>query len=209
MKKIKNWFVWFAKSFLWIIPLLFILDIVTKQLFEKVILKEDGNSIVVIPGFLSFTLTHNTGAAWGIFAGLDWLLVTFSVVCGLAMVALLVIKYKKLNLTVKICLYMLIAGAFGNLIDRAFYPQKVIDFIQFTFIDFPIFNLADTYLVIGVIILMIYELVHEIHRNKKVDTNVEKEEEKPVIEDMKTIDILQKKLSTKNKEEEEVKNDEQ
>ena len=125
MEKIKKGLIWFFKSFLWIIPLLFFFDILTKQLFEKVILKEDGNSIVVIKNFLSFTLTHNTGAAWGIFADMDWLLITFSVVCGTGMVIFLIIKYKKLNLLTKISLFLMISGAYGNLIDRAFYEKKV------------------------------------------------------------------------------------
>jgi len=175
--KIKKGLIWFLKSWLGIIPLLFFLDILSKQLFEKVILKTDGNTIVVIPHFISFTLTHNLGAAWGIFAGMDWLLITFSVVCGILMVAFLIYKYKTLRLSTKIALMLMISGAFGNLIDRAFYPNGVIDFIEFTFIDFPIFNLADAFLVIGVIVLVIGEIVNEIKDHNKKGKNQKDDED--------------------------------
>lgn len=163
---IKKSLIWFLKSYLWLIPLLFVIDVVSKLGMER-LLNENGGSITVIPGFFSFSLVYNTGAAWGIFAGKDWLLVTISLLAGLALSAFLSWRYKSLGFLTRFSIILLIPGAFGNLIDRAFYPNGVIDFLQFTFIDFPVFNLADTYLVVGVVILIIDFLISEIGDRKK------------------------------------------
>lgn len=163
---IKKSLIWFLKSYLWLIPLLFVIDVVSKLGMER-LLNENGGSITVIPGFFSFSLVYNTGAAWGIFAGKDWLLVTISLLAGLALSAFLSWRYKSLGFLTRLSIILLIPGAFGNLIDRAFYPNGVIDFLQFTFIDFPVFNLADTYLVVGVVILIIDLLISEIGDRKK------------------------------------------
>ena len=158
LKECKKGAIIVAKYYLWVIILLFILDIGSKQLMDH-ILKTPGNSITIIPHFFSFTLVYNTGAAWGIFGGQTWLLVSMSVICGLAMLFFLIYKAPKLSKMPKIALSLMIPGAFGNLIDRAFYEKGVIDFLQFTFIDFPVFNMADSYLVIGIIILIIWYII--------------------------------------------------
>lgn len=166
---------WFGRSWLWLIPLLFVFDILTKLIFENILLTKPGQEIVVIPGFFSFELLYNKGAAWGILAGKDWLLVTISAVAGSAMIAFLAWKYKTLPRFVRIALCLTIPGAFGNLIDRAFYQKGVIDFLKFTFIDFPTFNFADAFLVIGCAILIIGEIISEIRdiKRKKVENKEE------------------------------------
>lgn len=175
--KFASGLIWFAKSWLWLIPVLFAFDIVTKLVFERVLLAQPGQKIVVIPGFFSFELLYNTGAAWGILAGKDWLLVTISLVAGLAMTGFLIWKYKSLSTFVRVALCLTIPGAFGNLIDRAFYSRGVIDFLRFTFIDFPTFNFADAFLVIGCAILIIGEITGEIrdhlHKRKEEKTDVD------------------------------------
>lgn len=176
LKECKKGAIIVAKYYLWVILLLFILDIGSKQLMDH-ILKTPGNSITIIPHFFSFTLVYNTGAAWGIFGGQTWLLVSMSVICGLAMLFFLIYKAPKLSKMPKIALSLMIPGAFGNLIDRAFYEKGVIDFLQFTFIDFPVFNMADSYLVIGIIILIIWYIIVEINdiKNKNEKNKSDKD----------------------------------
>lgn len=185
--KIKKYLIWFLKSYLWLIPLLFIIDVISKLGMER-LLNKHGGSITVIPGFFSFTLVYNTGAAWGIFAGKDWLLVTISLIAGIALSAFLFWRYKSLSFLSRLSIILLIPGAFGNLIDRAFYPHGVIDFLQFTFIDFPVFNLADAFLVIGVVILLIELLISEIsdrRSKKKVKSELSEDKIKKGLEETK------------------------
>lgn len=164
--KIKSGFIWFLKSYLWVIILLIGIDALTKWMFE--IFLPNGR-VTVIPNFFYFELLHNKGAGWGAFSGQKALLVTISVVAGAVMILVLAWKYKKLNNWYKTALYLMIAGDIGNLIDRAFYPNGVIDFIKFQFgsYTFPTFNLADAYLVIGVIILLIAVLFEDVIDRKK------------------------------------------
>lgn len=113
-----------------------------------------GQSITMIPNFFDITYVHNTGAAFSILAGNRWILII------LAIIALNVIYYffiKEKSLTNKECLIyaLLIGGILGNVIDRLLYGY-VMDFLAFTFFgySFAIFNFADTFIVIAVILLI-------------------------------------------------------
>jgi signal peptidase II len=174
---------WFYHSLLWVFILIFILDIVTKQIANSTLAL--GESVTVIPGFLSFTLVHNTGAGFGIFGNVEpnWLrrtlLIGVSLVMSIAFFTYYGMRYKKLNFVHKLGLILLAAGAFGNLIDRAFYPDgNVIDFIDVdlgSYKTFPVFNIADCSLSIGVVYLVIVYLVEFIIElkgpNPTSDTN--------------------------------------
>lgn len=95
-----------------------------------------------IPGFLDFTLVHNTGGAWGLFSGIPWALGVFSlIVCALCALYVFVIAPGQSMVGV-IGLALVFAGGIGNAIDR-FQMGYVVDFIQALFIDFPVFNIAD------------------------------------------------------------------
>lgn len=160
---------WFLRSLIWLAPILLAVDIVSKLGFEKLLLGRPGEAVTVIPGFFRFSLVYNDGAAWGLFAGNDWLLVTISSVAGVGMIAYLAWRWGRLPAFQRIALLLMIPGCLGNLIDRAFYPHGVIDFLEFTFGSyvFPTFNFADSYLVIGVLVLLIGEIIHEYRETKK------------------------------------------
>jgi len=166
LNQILNGLLWFLKSGIWIIILLIGIDALTKWLFEIYL---PNTKLTVIPNFFYFRVTHNKGMAWGTLANQTALLATISFVAGALMIAYLVWKWKKLNKVYKACLYLMIAGCYGNFIDRAFYPQGVIDFILFQFgtYEFPTFNLADSFLVVGCLILLIYMLISDILSDKK------------------------------------------
>ena len=166
----------FFFSFIWLGVLLFVIDIVSKHIALNAfggweLFTAEPNpapSASFLPGFMSFTITFNTGAAWGIFGNLEdtarrIILIGISLVMSVAFIVFYIVKFKKLNNWYKAFLMCLAAGAIGNLIDRAFYPDgKVIDFIRFDFIDFPVFNFADAVLVVSIIGMIIYMIVEEI-----------------------------------------------
>ena len=108
-----------------------------------------------MPGFLNITSHRNDGAAWGILSGKMGF---FYVVTVIILVVLIVfyIREAKHNLFMQLALSLLFAGALGNFIDRVLHGE-VVDFID-TYIlgyDFPIFNVADSSLTIGVILIII------------------------------------------------------
>ena len=141
-----------------IFPIGVIIDAVTKQWAQASF--ADGSSIDIIKNFFSLTLVYNTGAAWGM-ALPKWLLVTISLV---ASVGFLVYFFKcKGSMWMKVSTILVASGSFGNLIDRAFFEKGVIDFLSFTFgsYHFPVFNIADSLVVVGIIMLLITTLVED------------------------------------------------
>lgn len=132
------------------------LDQLTKQLVKRNM--ELGESIEVFGEFLKITSHRNAGAAWGILQGQ---MAFFYIVTAfvLAMMVYLYIKEAKGKPMMQIGIALLIAGAIGNLIDRVLY-QQVTDFVDVLIINysFPIFNVADASLTIGVALLLIYYL---------------------------------------------------
>ena len=107
----------------------------------------------LIPGFLSITYIQNTGAAWNLLEGR---LILFYVLTVVAIVFMAYMYYTTHIRLQKIAFALMISGTLGNFIDRVRLGY-VIDFINtiiFTY-DFPVFNVADSCLVIGAIVLII------------------------------------------------------
>ncbi|WP_425255771.1 signal peptidase II [Mammaliicoccus sciuri] len=135
------------------IIILIALDQLTKFLIVKSL--EVGESIKVISNFLYITSHRNQGAAWGILQGKMWL---FYIVTIVVLVILFMFFKNEAygRPDVQLGLSLLIAGSIGNFIDRLFRGE-VVDFVD-TYIfsyNFPIFNVADAALTIGVIVLII------------------------------------------------------
>ena len=101
---------------------------------------------VLIPGLIRLTGTRNTGAAFSLFSDSAWVLPLVTALLTLA-VAIYIIKTRPKGL-MGTALAVLLGGAAGNLIDRLSLGY-VIDFIELSFIRFPIFNLADIAIVSG------------------------------------------------------------
>lgn len=117
---------------------------------SKMILKE---SINIIPHFFSITYVRNTGAGFSILEGKQ----SFFFVVTIISLVLFIYLYKKANSNFeRYTVALVIAGTLGNFVDRLLYGS-VVDFLDFIILgyDFPVFNLADCYLTIG-IILYIY-----------------------------------------------------
>ena len=126
-----------------------------------------------IPGLLQFNYVQNTGAAFSSFEGQQWL---FALIF-LILTGLIFYEYfkKPMGFTVfeRWCIAAIYGGGLGNMIDRVRLGY-VVDMIETTFIEFPVFNVADCFITCGCILLMIHlvffnkqfwkEEKHESHR---------------------------------------------
>jgi len=152
--------------FYYLIALFIILiDQVTKWLIvTKMYL---GESIPVIDDFLYITSHRNRGAAWGILQGQMWFFYVITIIVIVAIIYYIQ-KVAKGKLLLGTSLALMLGGAIGNFIDRV-VRKEVVDFIH-TYIfsyNFPVFNIADSALVIGVILLMIQMLREERESKEK------------------------------------------
>lgn len=145
-----------------LITLLILIDQGIKLLVLKTIV---NNPVIIINNFLKFIYVKNTGAAFGFLGNNTNILVILTV-----MLLYYLINEIRRNIDSKVSvlsLSLIISGAIGNLIDRIFRGY-VIDYISFTLFkrEMAVFNLADTFITIGVILLM-YIIVKD-GRSEKV-----------------------------------------
>lgn len=133
--------------------LIIVIDQVTKWIIASSM--KIGDSYEVIPNFLNITSHRNNGAAWGILSGKMFFFYIITVIILIVLV-LFFIKETQYNLFMQLAISLLFAGALGNFIDRLLNGE-VVDFIDTNIFgyDFPIFNVADSSLTIGVILVII------------------------------------------------------
>lgn len=162
-----------------LLAVLLFADIYTKYYAEINIVEHQIKN--AIPNVLDLTLEYNTGAAWSMFNDSTLFLAILSLVASIAIIFFIVKNDWKIKKVYSLATCLLLAGTFGNMIDRfltVFELRKgVVDMIILTPLDtvwsmitgsgFPVFNLADVFLVIGVIVLAIDILFLEERRNKK------------------------------------------
>ncbi len=118
-----------------------------------------GETIFHTNGILSLTHIRNTGAAWSILEGQLWF---FFVITVITVGIILYFLKKNLHESkwLTIGLSLVLGGALGNFIDRMRLGY-VVDMFQIDFVNFPIFNIADTALTIGVFCIMIYLFIED------------------------------------------------
>lgn len=134
-----------------------------------------SESIKIIENFLYITSHRNKGAAWGILQGQMWFfyIVTVIVLIG---IVYYIQKHVQHRILMGIALGLMLGGAVGNFIDRLF-RKEVVDFID-TYIfgyDFPIFNVADASLCIGVGLFFVHMLI-ETRKERKDAKNRQSEQ---------------------------------
>lgn len=114
-----------------------------------------GGQVPLIPGVLSLTHLRNDGAAWSILQGQMWFFALISIV-ALAVMGWFFWQYRhqRDQWLEELGLALMMAGTVGNFIDRL-TNGYVVDMFQLDFINFPIFNFADSCLTVGVILIMI------------------------------------------------------
>lgn len=129
-----------------------ILDQFTK--YMAVVHLKDKKAIPLIEGVFELQYLENRGAAFGIMQNQQ----TFFIVTTILIMAAIVYLYNKIPKNkkyypLKVCMILVSAGAIGNLIDRML-NNYVVDFFYFKLIDFPIFNVADCYVVVACILFI-------------------------------------------------------
>ena len=141
------------------VVLLVALDQYTKYL--AIIKLKNKKPFIIIDGVLQFNYLENNGAAWGILSGKKILFVILTAIILVFLVFFFVkLPAKRRYNPLKVMTVVLVAGAIGNLIDRI-RLDYVVDFIYFNLINFPIFNIADCYVTVSVIALIIvYSFVY-------------------------------------------------
>lgn len=148
--------------------LLILLDQLTKWLVVHNM--NLGERILIVDPYLALLSHRNKGAAWGMLEGQMWL---FYVVTVLVVAGIIYFFHKeaKGSPLLGVSLMFLLGGAIGNFIDRLF-RKEVVDFIDVLIpvvdYDFPIFNVADAALTVGVALIIIHVVLDEKKKKKKV-----------------------------------------
>ena len=190
LKFLKKYYLAFIITFV-----CFALDLFTKFLATKS-LYADGvyNQTTVIDGFFYFTYTRNTGGAWSMFSGNMWFFIIITIIALAAFVYFLSDFDIKVRPWYSIGFAMMLGGTLGNFYERLVngYVTDFFDFIIFGY-DYPIFNVADICLVIGVILLIIQliffsdkvtifdrkrNILKENKENKELEDNNKEEDNK-------------------------------
>ena len=194
---------WFFYSYIWLGILLLVIDFVTKQIIVAHRADVEGG-FVLIPNFIRVIYVINNTLLMGLSLGSDIANRVVFFVCAslisIGLIIFVVLRWGKLGKFYKACLMMVLAGAFGNLIDRLFYSPEflgnsvngVVDWIDFYGIWGFNFNIADSSVVVAAFMLIIYTIVIEIlEYRKKKQLEPKKEED--------TTKVVSKTEQEKNK----------
>jgi signal peptidase II len=128
--------------------------------FMLIFLLDRASKLLILNGMpfsgtlISFVTVHNAGAAFGLLQGQRFFLAAFSFFAIFFIGYYVFKKHAELNLSQILGLAMICGGSAGNLFDRVGYGY-VIDFIQLNFVDFPVFNVADVFINLGVALVLI------------------------------------------------------
>ena len=141
-----------------------LIDLISKSLVTN--LMNEYESIQIIPHFFKITYAKNIGVAFSMLEGNRPLII----IATILIISIIVnyISNKTLNFKEQLSIGLILGGAIGNLIDRIIYGY-VIDFLDFKIINYnyPIFNIADSAIVVGVIIYLIINIKHESSDNNE------------------------------------------
>lgn len=133
-------------------------DQLTKLLAIRYLKEIPG--IVLVPGIFELCYVENLGSAWGILRNLQWISLLFTILLVAAVIyACIKIPQTAHYRAFRVLAAVLTAGALGNAIDRL-VRGFVVDFFYFSLIDFPVFNVADCFICVSLILLLI------IYRNE-------------------------------------------
>ena len=136
----------------------------------KIIIKSKlfNSSILVIPYILKLTYVQNTGAAFGIGSNSTSMFVAVNIVIIGLITYFIFSKKDEINRPILIALHLIVAGGISNLIDRITWGF-VVDYIDISpLIKYPVFNLADIFIVVGCIIIAISLIKDAIVKKKNI-----------------------------------------
>jgi signal peptidase II len=137
----------------------YVLDQVTKWQAEQHL--TPGVPVELIDGLLNLRLLYNSGAAFSIATGLTWLLTVLAVIVVIVIVR---VATRLGSRGWAVALGLLLGGALGNLTDRlarqpGFGRGHVVDFLEFGFVDFPVFNIADSAITLAAVCVVLLGLL--------------------------------------------------
>ncbi|WP_425593722.1 signal peptidase II [Cytobacillus gottheilii] len=148
------------KILYWIALLTLAIDQLAKYMTRNFM--EYGQTIPIINNFFNLTSHRNAGAAWGIFSGQKFFLISIAFI---AIIGIIIYSRKVTDNLTRIALGLFIGGAAGNVTDRLIFGE-VTDMFDVQFVNYPIFNTADVFLVSGAILLLV-----STYRESKVTKN--------------------------------------
>lgn len=137
----------------WLLPFVVVLVVLLDQISKWIVILSllENQSIAMIPGFFHLTLIHNKGIAFGLFHEGAWLLLA-AIFLGILVLIFLAYKTRQESFLFRMSFAFVLGGAIGNLIDRL-ARGAVVDFLDFRI--WPVFNLADSFITVGVFILIV------------------------------------------------------
>jgi signal peptidase II len=129
---------------------------------------QPSDTVQVVNNFFYLTHVKNRGAAWSILQNGR---IFFIILAIAGCIGITYYLFKKVDNMAKLALSFIMGGALGNLVDRVI-TGEVTDFLEFHFgtYIFPIFNVADIFIVVGTVILVIYMLFFSSNESKKSST---------------------------------------
>lgn len=145
--------------------------ILTDFIAKRIVLAQlkEVSTVPLWNGVFHLTYVENRGAAFGILQNQKWFFIVLTAIV-LAVVIYVALRQKFKHPILCTALSLLAGGAVGNLIDRVVYGY-VVDFLDFCLIDFPVFNIADIFIVIGAILLAIYFIFFDKEEEKETEKN--------------------------------------
>lgn len=156
------------KKILLVSMIILTIDQITKSIIGSIV--KLGTTKTIIKNFFNITTVHNDGAAWGIFSN-QQLIIIVGTIISFFVIYKFIFSFKQ-NTRNNIAFGLILGGLAGNLCDRIFfgYVRDFLDFIIFKY-DFPVFNIADIGIVIGVILLIIAILKGEdVNENSSINS---------------------------------------
>lgn len=143
-----------------VMALTFFADRVVKNWAAGPLVTEHGGSLPLIQDVFHLTYAENRGAAFSMLQGKTWLLIVVTSIICLAGLYVLFFSRRRLPVFPSIAIAIALGGALGNLYDRVVLGY-VIDMLDFCLINFAVFNVADSCVNVGVVLLAIWMIFFE------------------------------------------------
>ncbi len=152
--------------------------------FTKVLVSRNmalGDTIPIIKDVLHITYVENRGAAFSMLSESRWVFLTFSTLAIAAIIYVMIKFRRELSKLSSLSLAMVLGGAIGNMIDRTFrggvlFDGAVVDFIDFRLINFAVFNVADSFVCVGAVLLVLSVILDEKKAHEKKTATAKAEE---------------------------------
>lgn len=175
--------------------LLLAFDQITK-LLAYTLLRTKG-AFILIPGVFELRYLENQGAAFGMLKNMQWIFIFFALMITIGAVWFYIrMPMEKKFFPLRILCVTLVAGALGNMIDRILH-KYVIDFLYFSLINFPIFNVADIYVCASTAVFLVLTLIY--YKEEDFDSIMgKKSEQEYVSEIIEKIQESRQNLSSHN-----------